>query len=192
LGDSIKINIIYNKDFISVCGDNGSGKTTLVEKLILSNIPPEKIFVLNSSNEGSWYQYVPKNNVITPIMFTKEFFERFLLEFVSRHSDCMLVLDDIDNYNIKRSEVLKSVVINARHLNIGIVITTRSLQDLPIILYRQSKYAFLSRQISQYDRIYISTMVGLENSRKLGNLDKYVFGVYSRDFTDMQFIKLSV
>lgn len=192
MGDSIKINIIYNKDFISVCGDNGSGKTTLVEKLILSNIPPEKIFVLNSSNEGSWYQYVPKNNVITPIMFTKEFFERFLLEFVSRHSDCMLVLDDIDNYNIKRSEVLKSVVINARHLNIGIVITTRSLQDLPIILYRQSKYAFLSRQISQYDRIYISTMVGLENSRKLGNLDKYVFGVYSRDFTDMQFIKLSV
>lgn len=161
-----------------------------MQKLILSNVPPERIFVLNSSNEGTWYQYVPRQNVINPVMFTRDFFERFILEFVSRHSDCLLVLDDIDNFNVKRSEVLKSVVINARHMNLGIVITTRSLQDIPIVLYRQSRYCFFSRQISMYDRNYIATMIGLENARKLGNLEKYVFGIYSKEFNDMHFIKI--
>ncbi|MGI0060156.1 MAG: ATP-binding protein [Nitrosotalea sp.] len=182
----------YNQDFLSVVGDNDSGKTTLIQRFILANVPPEKVFVLNSSNEESWYKYFPKQNITSPFMFTTSWFEQYILKTVAEHSGSVLVWDDVDNYNVKKSEILKSVVINARHLGLGIVIATRSLQELPILMYRQSKYAFFATQRSMYDRNYIATMIGLENARKLANLDKHVFAVAGKGIPQLEFIKLKI
>ncbi len=184
--------IISNRDFICVIGDNGSGKTTLVEKLILSKVPRDKVYVLNSSLEDSWNKYVAPKNITKPIIYTQQYFEKFLLDFTANHIDCTLVLDDIDNYEIKKSWVLKSIVTNARHLNIGIILTSRNLQDIPKVLYRQSKYIFVSRQVSMYDRQYIATIIGLEKSYTLANLGEHVFGMYDGVTKNMEYIKLKV
>lgn len=181
------------KDFIVIVGDNDSGKTTMMQKFILANMKKDKIIILNSSRQKDWADYIPiPKNIIKPAMFTKKWFEMFLLDMVSSKKDHLLVLDDVDNYGVKKSEVFKSVVINARHLNMGMVVAVRSLQELPILFYKQARYIFISRQLVFYDRQYIAFTIGRKNADKLENLEKYAFGVFDRKTNEFEIIKLKV
>lgn len=184
-------NFDYQKDFIICVGDNGSGKTSLTQKFWLRNVPKDKVFVLNSSRETTWAQYCEQANIIKPYMFTKKWFEEFLVRFVTEHSNCLLVLDDIDNYNVKESNVLKSVVINARHMNIGIIATSRNMQALPIIFYRQAKYSCFGRQVSKYDRIYIGYYMD-ELASQLEYLQEYSFLIYDGKSRQYNIVKLKI
>lgn len=179
------------KDFIIIVGDNGSGKTTFC-KMLISKCDNSNTIVLNSSRESVWDNLInPKNN-IKPELFTKKFFEKALLKIAALTNDkALVILDDIDNYGIKKSEVLKSVVINARHLNLGLILMSRSLQDIPITLYKQAKYVFLGTQSTDYSIYYIATLIGMENAKKLKAIPKFTFGVYdSANRQRFDFIKL--
>ena len=180
------------KDIVNVVGNNGSGKTTLVETLFVKNTPLDNIYVLNSSGEDSWKRCgIPKENIVVPEMFSREYFESVLLMFAGKETKgSLLILDDVDNYGPKGSMIFKSVVINARHLNLGVIVTTRDLQSLPINFYQQAHYTFFARQPSDYSLRYIATLIPPEHTYNLKNLDKYVFGVWDMAEFKMDYIKL--
>jgi GTPase SAR1 family protein len=177
----VKFETFYDKDFVCVVGDNGSGKTTLIQKFLLSKVPRSKIYVLNSSRQKNWYRWLPQDHITTPIMFTKKWFEVFLLEFASKHQGCVLVLDDMDNYKSKESDVLESVVINARHLGIGLIMSVRRLPSIPIEIYQMARYTFIARQLVNYNIYYIANLIPEQYVWQLKALPKFAFGVFSPD-----------
>lgn len=181
------ISFKWNRDFIIVVGDNGSGKTTLMQRLFVERTPMEKRFVLNSSRQSNWNDYVLEKHNYKPMEFTRKWFDKWLAAFVATHNNCLLVIDDYDNFNAKDSEVLKSVIINARHMNIGIILATRNLQSIPMILYQQAKYSFFGNQLVQYNRIYAGYFMG-SYATQLNGIPKYSFLVF--DGSQADFIKL--
>ncbi len=181
-----------HKDYIMVSGINGSGKTLLIANFWLNKVDKKNVYVLNSSRENTWSRIgIPEENIIKPIRFDKKWFDLFLLEFVSSHTNCLLVLDDCDNFSFRESEILKSVIINARHMGIGIILSTRSLQSIPRVLYNQAKYCCFSVQRVKYDIIYLGYTIG-EVAYLLNNLGKYEFMIYDMNNKQYSVVKLAL
>ncbi|MGC8579676.1 MAG: ATPase/DNA packaging protein [bacterium] len=182
----------YNpyKDIITVIGDNGSGKTTLVGTLFTHK---ENCFVINCSGQAIWNKYINPDNIIVPVVYTNTWLEKTLLTIASKYNKkATILIDDIDNFQVKGSQVFKSLTINARHLNFGIIAISRTLSDIPKIFYRQSRYLFIATQTSDYDIYYIATIIGYENAKALKTLPKYVFALWDRDNKRLTKIKLNI
>jgi ABC-type lipopolysaccharide export system ATPase subunit len=180
--------LTWNKDYVVVIGSNGSGKTTLIQRLILPNIPKDRIFVLNSSRESTWYNHIPKENIYKPVMFDVRTLESFLLGYVSNNPNSHLVLDDVDNYDPKNSVVFKSVIINARHMNIGLTISSRFLQEIPRNVYSQSRLIFSGRVESDFDVRYLATIISPRAAYLTKTLNKYEFMMF--DVKSRQYYKI--
>jgi uridine kinase len=188
------MDFIFNqyKDIIVIVGDNDSGKTSLVQKFIIAKMDKKNIYVINASHQDDWRNYVPQDNIFNPAVFDIDWLEKVLLLIASSKSkNITLIIDDIDNFDIKYNIVIKSIAVNLRHLNVGLIITSRSLIDIPRVIYKQSRYLFLGYQASDYDINYIGTVIGYENARKLKQLSQYIFMVWSRKTHEFSFIRLS-
>jgi GTPase SAR1 family protein len=171
----VTTSLIWNHDYVVCVGSNGSGKTTLIQRYVLPNVPHDKIHVLNSSRESTWATFLPKEQITKPIMFDVKTLEEFLLKFVSENPNSFLVLDDIDNYEPRNSIVFKSVIVNARHLNIGMCITSRFLQEIPRNVYSQARLIFVGRVESDFDVRYLATIIPPRAAYLTKNLEKYQF-----------------
>lgn len=161
---------VYNKDFVIVVGDNGSGKTTVVRYLV-EGVPKDKVYVLNAS--GQKWDFA-KKNVQNPLMYSNEFFNKYCVNFLAKHSNCTLILDDADNFNIKHNDYLKSLVINARHASIGVILSVRQVQDIDKIIYKQAK-SYISYQSVDYDTVYLSKMMPRTIAEYTKTLNEYEF-----------------
>lgn len=184
------LNLEYNpaKDLITVIGDNGSGKTTLITKLFTTY---NNCFIINTSRQKIWSSFVNPENIINPVSFDLKWLEEVLLRISSKSKGkTTIILDDVDNFPIKGSAVFKSIVINARHLNIGIIVAARVLSDLPKIFYKQSRYIIIGSQSSDYDMYYLATVIGYGNARLLKELKEYEFAVWDSKQKKLSFLKL--
>lgn len=178
------------KDIITVIGDNDSGKTTLVRELFVHK---DNCFVINSSRQTSWNGVVKPENIINPTLYDTKWLDKKLLEIASKYNGkATVIMDDVDNFNIKQSKVFRTITINARHLNLGLIAISRSLSDIPKLYYKQSKYIFIATQASDYDLYYIATIIGYDNAKHLKELPKYVFAVWDRNNKKLTDIKLKL
>jgi hypothetical protein len=158
--------------------------------------------VVNSSNEPSWNQYANSDHIYKPTLFNLKWLEQTLLKIVTKEPPVtadgrkgtdtrkLIIVDDADNFNLKVSDVLRSIVVNARHLNCGLILTARELSSIPKILYSQASYSFFARQDSDYNIYYIATIIGYENGAILKNLDRFVFAQWSRRDRTLELVKL--
>jgi GTPase SAR1 family protein len=179
------------KDIVVIVGDNESGKTSLVQKLFLSNIDRSHVFIINSSHESSWSKYVPDEQIFSPSIFDIKWIEKVLLLIVSSNMKSVtLVIDDIDNFDIKFNIIIKSITVNLRHINTGLILTSRSLVDIPRVIYKQARYMFIGYQSSDYDTNYIATIIGYENAKLLKNLNQFEFMLWDRHTKTPRIIKL--
>jgi GTPase SAR1 family protein len=188
----VTTSLIYNKDYVVVIGTNGSGKTTLVQRYVLPNIPHDKIHVLNSSRESTWSTFLPKEQISKPVFFDVKTLENFLLGYVSENPNSHLVLDDVDNYDPRNSIVFKSVIINARHMNIGMTITSRFLQEIPRNVYSQARLIFVGRVESDFDVRYLATIIPPRAAYLTKNLEKYQFMMVDVRERKFYIIKLKI
>mgnify|MGYP001626244457 CR=1 FL=1 len=187
----MNIEINQYQDIIVVVGDNNSGKTSIVQKLLLSKADKKNVYVINSSHESSWEKYVPKDNIFSPAIFDIKWLEKVLLLIVaSNNRNITLVIDDIDNFDVKFNVIIKSIAVNLRHINAGLIITSRSLVDIPRTIYKQAKYLFVGYQSSDYDIYYISTIIGYEKAKILKTLKEHEFLLWSRKDRAVEVVKL--
>lgn len=189
VGEPISFN--QYKDIVVVVGDNESGKTSLVQKLFLANSDLSHVFIINSSHESSWKKYVNDDHIFSPSVFDIKWIEKVLLLIVSSNiKNVTLVIDDIDNFDIKFNIVIKSITVNLRHINTGLILTSRSLVDIPRVIYKQARYMFIGYQSSDYDINYIATVIGYENARALKNLNQFEFMLWDRRNKVPKIVKL--
>jgi hypothetical protein len=180
------------KDFVTVVGGNGSGKTVLIQRYLLANVKDKNtIYIINSSNESSWYNYAPEKNILKPLIYDLKWLETNLLRIISTAPGrVLLVVDDIDNWDIKASTILKSVVVNARHANVGLIVSTRQLSFIPKVLYAQSKYIFVANQQSDWDCYYLATIIGYARAETLKQLGDYEFARWGQKEKKLDYIKV--
>jgi energy-coupling factor transporter ATP-binding protein EcfA2 len=172
-----KYEVQYNKDWTCVCGANGSGKTTLM-RYLLKSVPKDKLYVLSGGFEDDWALSANKKNIIKPQSYDTDWFNRWLLEFAQETSNCTLVLDDADNFQLKDNVYLQTIYINSRRTNLGGFLSVRRLSSIPIAIYNGSKYCIFARQNSDRNIWYIAEMCGMDIAKKLKTLKQYDFLVY--------------
>lgn len=184
--------LIYNKDYVVVIGTNGSGKTTLIQRFILANMPKENIYVLNSSRESSWSTFLPADHIFKPVFFDVKTLDNFLCTNVPDNVNTHFVLDDVDNYEPRNSVIFKSVIINARHMNIGLTISSRFLQDIPRNVYSQARLIFSGRVESDFDVRYLATIISPRAAYLTKSLEKYQFMMWDVRERKHYVIKLKI
>ncbi len=169
------------KDIVVIIGDNDSGKTSIIQWLFLKRIDNKNTYVINSSHEASWKTIVPEQNIFSPSIFNIKWLQKVLLLIASSNSkQITIVIDDIDNFNVKEDKIFKSLIINLRHLNVGLIISSRTMSDLPKNLYKQARYSLFGYQSSDYDMYYIATIIGYDTAKTLKLLPDYVFLKWDR------------
>lgn len=183
----------YNKTFSILVADNGFGKTQLLQTIICYGVAKEKIFVLNTSRQSDWNSILPAKNIFLPVMFSTKYIEQFMLEFMMTHSDCLLIIDDIDAYQIKKSEILYKIIREARHSNVGLVAATALMQRLPSVYYQQAEYLFVGPQSNEYNVRYLSTTnVPRKDADVYLSLEQYQFAVWVRSERKTYVIKVDI
>ncbi len=190
----MKIEFNYNKDFIVIVGNNGSGKTTLATYLT-KKIPRESIYVINSGAAGQWYHMnINKNHIYIPTEYSDEEFSRILKEIVTnpKAKNIFIVIDDADNFKLKNNDILRSIFINSRRLNVGGMLIVRRLSWVPIEIYDYSKYAFFARQNVDFSIFYASYFIPKEIARKLKTLPQYAFLAYRPETGESKIIKVKI
>lgn len=190
----MKFDIKYNKDFLIFVGTNESGKTTL-SKYFVDAMPPKDVYIINSGGAKQWYNTrVPKNHIIQPPMYTEDVLNSILLKWVSNPKipNAHIVIDDADNFNLKSSDIMRSIFINARRLNVGESLLVRRLSWIPIEIYDKAKYVFFARQNVNYSIYYISELMDRSIAEKLRTLDMHVFLVYEPSTGNWGKIKLDI
>ncbi|MEM3264774.1 MAG: ATPase/DNA packaging protein [Thermoplasmata archaeon] len=179
------------KDIIVIIGDNESGKTSIVQKLFLPKMKKDSVFVINSSHEDSWAKYISEDHIFSPSIFDIDWLEKVILLIVSSNlKSITLIIDDIDNFQVKFNNIIKSIAVNLRHINTGLIITSRSLVDIPRVIYKQSRYIFIGYQSSDYDIYYIATIIGYKNAETLKSLKQFEFAVWDRKTKSLRRVKL--
>ena len=183
-GSSIR-QFVYNKDFVIIVGDNGSGKTTLVRNVV-TGVPKQQVYILNAS--GQRWDF-PKRNITHPLLYTKEWFNSYIVKFLATHSNCTLVLDDADNFDIKKNQYLRSLIINARHVSVGVVLSIRQVQDLDKLIYKQAK-CYIARQAVRWDMQYVAKFMPEELAYELKDLPPYTFLNYYQKTSEARLFKV--
>jgi hypothetical protein len=179
-------------DYSLFLGGKGSGKTTLMQ-MFASKVSKSNIYLLNTSREKSWEKYVNKENIYYPNLLTLKEFNKLILQMVSdAKSKSLLIFDDVDAFpNLRKSDVFYSIISQSRHMDIGVMVSSRLLNAFPIGFYTQADRAFFASQKSRYVVQYIATYVGLENAYSLIGMPQYTFGVWDNLTREMQKMKLS-
>ncbi len=190
----MKFDIKYNKDFLIFVGTNESGKTTL-SKYFVDKMPPKDVYVINSGGAKQWYNtHIPRDHIIEPPMYTEDVLNEILLKWVSnpKIQNAHVVIDDADNFNLKTSDIMRSIFINARRLNVGESLLVRRLSWVPIEIYDKAKYVFFARQNVNYSIYYISQLMDRSIAEKLRTLEPFVFLVYEPSNGNWGKIKLNL
>ncbi|MEM3265706.1 MAG: ATP-binding protein [Thermoplasmata archaeon] len=184
----------YNKDFLVFVGNNDSGKTTLCMNFI-RNIPRKELFVINSGAAPQWEKFgLPPDHVFVPKLYDEQTLNQLLAKVIlaPNVTSAHIVIDDADNFKLKSSDILKSVFINSRRLNLGGTIIVRRLSWVPIEIYDYSKYVFFARQNVDFSIYYISELMPRNVAEMLRTLPKYVFLVYEPSTGNYTKIKLNL
>jgi hypothetical protein len=189
--DKFNFKFKYNKSFVLLCADNGYGKTSMLQSFICAGAPKDRIYLLNTSRQHDWSGIIPDSHIYKPLMFNQDFIDQFILEFAmgKDHSNCLLILDDLDAFPVKKSDIIYKFVREARHSNIGIVITTGMLQKIPTIYYQMAEYSFFGPQSNKYNIQYINK-TSITDGYILSEIERYTFAVWSREEKKMYLVKL--
>lgn len=190
----MKFDFRYNKDFTIFVGTNESGKTTLCMNFI-KKIPKQNLFVINSGAAPQWNDFgVPKKNIFIPKIYDEDTLNQTLGKIImsSKTKNMHIAIDDADNFKLKGSDILKSVFINSRRLNLGGTLIVRRLSWVPIEIYDYSKYIFFARQNVDFSVYYISQLMPRNVAEMLKGLPKFVFLVYEPTTGNYSKIKLKL
>ena len=127
-----------------------------------------------------------------PASYELEYFDKFLLYILKKDKikKLHLVIDDADNYDLRKSAIFKSMYINSRRLAIGGMLSVRVLTSVPLTIYNASRYLFISVQRNNYIIQYIRGTIG-DDAFKLRDLNKYEFMAYDMYNKTYEIIKLS-
>jgi len=126
-----------------------------------------------------------------PASYELEYLDKFLLQIIKNDKikKLHLVIDDADNYDLRKSAIFKSMYINSRRLAIGGMLSVRVLTSVPLTIYNASRYLFISVQRNNYIIQYIRGTIG-DDAFELKNLDKYEFMAYDMYNKSYEIIKL--
>ena len=113
---------------IAVLGRNGSGKTTFVSKLRHS------IF-----KDKQAYRVIPRDAHIDPEVY----FEEICGVILNKFRNCLIIFDDLDTFRPYKSANFKNLLINARHLGIDIIFTSRRHVFIQREAFESSDYIIL-------------------------------------------------
>jgi len=176
-------------DWLLFVGNNGSGKTTLM-KYLLQSVDRDYIFVLNCGGSKAWDIYKEQSKV--PASYELEYLDKFLLQILKNDKikKLHLVIDDADNYELRKSAIFRSMYINSRRLAIGGMLAVRNLTSVPLTIYNASRYLFISVQKNNYIIQYIRGTIG-DDAYKLRDLKQYEFMAYDMYNKNYEIIKLS-
>jgi len=183
------INFKPYSDWLLFVGNNGSGKTTLM-KYLLQRVDKNYIYVLNCGGSKAWDIYKEQSKV--PASYELEYLDKFLLQILKNDKikKLHLVIDDADNYELRKSSIFRSMYINSRRLAIGGMLAVRNLTSVPLTIYNASRYLFISVQKNNYIIQYIRGTIG-DDAYKLRELAQYEFMVYDMYNKSYEIIKLN-
>jgi len=175
-------------DWLLFVGNNGSGKTTLM-KYLLQSVDKNHVYVLNCGGSKAWDSFKEQSKV--PASYELEYLDKFLLQIIKNDKikKLHLVIDDADNYDLRKSAIFKSMYINSRRLAIGGMLSVRVLTSVPLTIYNASRYLFISVQRNNYIIQYIRGTIG-DDAFELRNLNQYEFMAYDMYSKSYEIIKL--
>ena len=122
----------YNYDRMLVIGRSGSGKTYFVFQL-LKHVPNYLVLTQKQND------YYPKNHIILLDYDIEESVNNFIIEGIKK-APITLVFEDLPSYiySSKLPEKFRYVLINGRHIGIGMIFISQRYRAIPVLVRVQS------------------------------------------------------
>ncbi len=138
----------YNYDRMLVVGRSGSGKTTFVHYL-LKNVP--KYIVLTQKIDDLY----PKKH----IRILNDDIDKSINDFISegiRKAPITLVFEDLPSYlySSKLPKLFRYVLINGRHIGIGLIFISQRFYTIPVLVRVQSNlHVYFASALGDYNEL---------------------------------------
>lgn len=165
---------LKNTDIIVISGERGTGKSTLA--MYFARMFPRYV-VYDALGE---YQEKGFENVYIPGSSESYEFERFC-KACWEVENIMVVIDEAETFMPEGRnfpEHAFKIVMQGRHRNIGMIVTTKRIAELKKTIVSQAKYVILFRHFLRNDIDYIRSFAG-DRAYELKDLKDFRFMVYS-------------
>ena len=184
----------WNYDKILLVGASGSGKTELAIKQYLPKA--DRLLIIDTNAEISTKTGLAKTRNLSewnpdtcPCYFPQKYTIAHLEKMIQKarsYTNITLFIDDLDTYSggqyYSGNEII-SLMINARHQNIGIILTLKAPNNLDKRIIQNCHYVHLWNVNSRYaDVLYEwATSLGADNQtmNKQMQLETHTFGYYT-------------
>lgn len=161
-------------DIIVISGERGTGKSTLA--MHFARMFPRYV-IYDALGE---YQAQGFENIYIPQSSDIEEFERFCKGCWDL-GNIMIIVDEAETFMPEGKSLSSStfqIVMQGRHRNIGMIITTKRIAELKKTVVSQAKYVMLFRHFLKADVDAIKYYAG-EGANDLKNLPDYRFMMYN-------------
>jgi DNA helicase HerA-like ATPase len=165
---------LKNTDILIVAGERGTGKSTLA--MHFARMFPRYV-VYDALGE---YGEKGFENVYVPTSAEPEEFEMFCSKCWDL-GNIMIVVDEAETFMPEGRKLTPSafkIIMQGRHRNIGMIVTTKRIAELKKTVVSQAKYVILFRHFLPSDIDYIRTFTG-NRAYELKDLKDHRFMVYS-------------
>lgn len=139
-------------DTMGLLARKGWGKTTLI-KMILRNIPKDRIIVLDTNLEYAGFnRKIPEN-------YDVETLENFIL-YCRKFTNKLIIVEDIDLYlnSTFPPKELKNLFVNGSHQILGFMYTSKRPIGIPKTLLTEATHLIVGNFIVPADVNYLSQM----------------------------------
>jgi len=183
----------WNYDKVLLVGASGSGKTELAIKQYLPKA--DRLLIIDTNAEISSKTGLAKTRNLNewnpdscPCYFPSKYNVQHLEKMIQRarsFTNVTLFIDDLDTYSggqyYSGSEII-SLMINARHQNIGIILTLKAPNNLDKRIIQNCHYVHLWNVNSRYSDVLYEWSTSLGADNKIMNqqmqLETHTFGYY--------------
>ena len=184
----------WNYDKVLLVGSSGSGKTELAIKQYLPHA--ERLLIIDTNAEISSKTGLAKTRNLSewspekcPCYFPQKYTIAHLEKMIQKarsFTNITLFIDDLDTFSggqyYSGSEII-SLMINARHQNIGIILTLKAPNNLDKRIIQNCHYVHLWNVNSRYSDVLYEWSMSLgsdaETMKKQMNLEVHTFGYYA-------------
>lgn len=186
---------ISNLHKVIIVGNSGAGKTVLLRRMI-KNVDRDKLLVVDSNHELSKLGKVTENldawgkngrTVLRPARYDSRYLDSIILS-ARRYYNRLLIIDDLDLFadgsGRLSSKELVNFAINARHQNIGLIVTVKRLSGIAYKVIQQLNHIVFFT-VNSLDIPYIEKIapsLGMWNTEsivRLTQLPYHTFAVFS-------------
>ena len=184
----------WNYDKVLLVGASGSGKTELAIKQYLPKA--ERLLIIDTNAEISTKTGLTKTRNLNewnpdscPCYFPQKYTIAHLEKMIQKarsFTNITLFIDDLDTYSggqyYSGNEII-SLMINARHQNIGIILTLKAPNNLDKRIIQNCHYVHLWNVNSRYSDVLFewAPSLGIDNTmmKKQMSLETHTFGYYA-------------